>query len=285
MANLELVRKKNLSTFRRLAIGTWKTAYDPSVYGTVEVRMDRAVKYIEDYREKTGAHLTVSHLVARAVAAALKKMPDANAILRFNRIYLRKKIAVFLQVAIVDEEKDKIDLSGVTLYDVDQKSLADIANEMDEKVEAVRKGTDKALEKSRRSFHYIPLFFMNFVMKLVAFLAFTLNLHLRFLNLPKDPFGSVMVTNVGSLGLDTAYVPIVPYSRVPILLALGKVRDVPVVEDGEVGIGQVMKINATFDHRFIDGVHAAIMSKVLHAWLEDPETHFGPREGGEAEAD
>ena len=35
-----------------------------------------------------------------------------------------------------------------------------------------------------------------------------------------------------------------------------------------------MKVNVTFDHRFIDGVHAAAMAKTLRAWLEHPFEHF-----------
>ena len=275
MPNLELVRKKNLSTFRRIAIGTWKTSYDPSVYGTLEVPMENAVEYIDKYREKTGKHLTVSHLVAKAMAHIFEKMPDANAVLRFNQLYLRKTIGIFLQVSIVDEEKDNIDLSGVTLYDVEKRSLGNVVDDMNEKVQKVKKGTDKALEKSRKSFHYIPLLFIHYVLNLLSFLLVTLNINLTSFNLPKDPFGSIMITNVGSLGLDTAYVPLVPYSRVPILLALGAVKDAPVVRDGEIVVGKIMSVNATFDHRFIDGVHAMIMSKYLKEWLENPEEHFG----------
>ena len=69
-----------------------------------------------------------------------------------------------------------------------------------------------------------------------------LNLDLRWAGIPSDPFGSVMITNVGSLGLDTAYVPLVPYSHVPILLALGAVKDSAVVEDGKVVAGKVMRV-------------------------------------------
>jgi len=38
----------------------------------------------------------------------------------------------------------------------------------------------------------------------------------------------------------------------------------------------VMKLNATFDHRFIDGWHAAVMSRTLREAMEDPESIFGP---------
>ncbi len=276
MPNVELVHKKDITLFRRLAIGTWRTAYDPSVYGTMQVHMERATAYIEAFRKKTGVRLTVSHLVARAAAEALKKMPDANALLRFNRVYLRKRIGVFFQVVLREEETGKLDLSGATLFDVEKKSLAEIVTEMEEKVKAVRKGTDKALEKSRRSFQFVPLILMNYILRLVSFLAYTLNLDLSSFGMPKDPFGSIMITNIGVLGLEAAYVPIVPYSRVPILLALGAVKQVPAVVDGVVRVVKVMDINATFDHRIMEGAQAAQMAAVIRAWMEDPEAHFGP---------
>ena len=84
----------------------------------------------------------------------------------------------------------------------------------------------------------------------------------------------MMITNVGSLGLDTAYVPLVPYSRVPILLALGNVREMPVVREGKLAVGKVMKVNATFDHRFIDGFHASVLSRVVREWFEHPYQRF-----------
>ena len=274
MPNLELERKKDLSIFRKIAIGTWSTSYNPQVYGTVEVKMDKTMDYIEAYRKATGKHLTVTHMMARVVAETLKKMPDANAILRFNHIYRRKKIGIFMQVVLEDEGQDKIDLSGVTIYDVDKMTVTDIVNEVEKKVESVRKHKDPNLEKSRNLFHFIPHFMLNFFLKLISFLSLTLNLDLSFLGLPKDPFGSIMITNIGTLGLDMAYAPLVPYSKVPMVIATGAVKEQPVVENGEIVIRKMMKINATFDHRFIDGYHAAVMSKTLRDWLENPFDKF-----------
>jgi pyruvate dehydrogenase E2 component (dihydrolipoamide acetyltransferase) len=274
MPNLELVRKDDVSSFRKIAIGTWQTAYDPSVYGTMTIRMDESVKYMQRFREKTGRRLTVSHMMAKVAAMALKEMPDANAILRWNRVYLRKRIGVFFQVVMTDEGSDKVDLSGATLYEVENKSLVEICDEFEKKVAAVRERKDPALEKTRSTFLSIPYFLLNRVLKLISFLSYTLNLDLRWAGIPSDPFGSIMITNIGSLGLDVAYVPLVPYSRVPILLAVGAIKDEPVVSDGKVVPGKIMRINATFDHRFIDGFHAAQMSKIVRKWLEDPFEHF-----------
>lgn len=274
MPNLDLVPKKDLSSFRRIAIGTWQTAYDPSVYGSLTLPMDEAMKFLDAYREKTGRRLTLSHMMAKAVAAVLEDLPDANAILRWNRIYLRKTIGVFFQVAMKDQETGEIDLSGSTIHDANEKTLVEIFDTFKAQVEKVRSGKDKELEGTRQTFKSIPYFLLNLFLNTLGFLAFTLNLDLRKLGMPKDPFGSVMVTNIGSLGLEEAYVPLVPYSRVPLLIAMGEVKEEPIVVDGAVTVGSVMRVFATFDHRILDGSHAAKMVKTLRAWFEDPFAHF-----------
>ncbi len=276
MPNLRLTPKHNLSSFRRIAIGTWKTTFDPQVYGSVSLGMDRAVQYLEAFRQRTGKRLTLSHMMAKAVSQVLAETPDANAIMRWNRIYLRQDVGVFFQVAMEDPKTGEIDLSGATIFDAHKKTLAQIVDEFDERVSVVRKGKDKQLEGTRSMFKKIPFALLNSLLSLIGFLSYTLNLDLRFLGIPKDPFGSAMITNIGSLGLEEAYAPLVPYSRVPIVVAMGAVVDAPVVDNGAVRIGKVMRLCATFDHRVLDGSHAARMVKVVRKCFEDPEAAFGP---------
>lgn len=276
MPNLDLTLKKDLSTFRRIAIGSWRTTFDPSVYGTMEIRMDKALEYIEAFRAASGKRLTITHMVAKAIASALAACPDANAILRFNRIYLRNGISTSLLVVLTDEGSDRVDLSAVNIQDIDKKSIEAIVDEVEERLELVRSRKDPQLEKGRSIFKRMPLFLMNRILDALAFVIFTLNLDPKWVGLPRDPFGSVVISNVGSLALDIAYVPLVPYTRVPIFVAIGTVQERPVVEDGQIVVGHVMNVCATFDHRFIDGFHASVMARTLHRMLEDPFTEFGP---------
>ncbi|MFO0686844.1 MAG: 2-oxo acid dehydrogenase subunit E2 [Sandaracinus sp.] len=275
MPNLRLKQKTNLSSFRRIAIGTWRTAYDPTVYGTLALRADKVLAYVDAIRQRTGKRVTLSHLMAKAVAITLSEMPDANAILRRNRIYLREDIGVFFQVALEDDETGEIDLSGATIFDAQKKSLADIVTEFEGKVGAVKKKQDKQLEGTRSLFKRIPYRLLNWVLDVMGYLSFELNLDLRWAGIPSDPFGSAMVTNIGSLGLEEAYVPLVPYSHVPLLIALGAVKEEPVVEGGEIRVGKVLRAFATFDHRVLDGMHAAKMSKTLKRIFDDPEKELG----------
>lgn len=278
MPNVDAVRKTDISPFRKIAIGTWQTAYDPSIYGSMKIRMDRAMRYIDDFRAATGKRITVTHLVAKAIAMALARCPDANAILRWNKIYLRRSIDLSLLV-VIDKQGDdtgKVDLSAVKVEGADRLSLAEMADKVEAHVAKVRARQDKALESTRQSMQLIPFWFINRFLKLLSFFMYTLNMDLRWAGLPKDAFGSAMITNIGSLGLDLGYVPLVPYSRCPILAAPGVVRDEPVVEDGKIVPGKMMDLAATFDHRIIDGAHAAVMAKVIRKMFDDPYTQFDP---------
>ena len=276
MGHLELTKKDQVSSFRKLAIGTWRIAYDPSVYGTLTVRMDKAMDYIEAFRKHTGKRLTVTHLVTKACAEALRRCPDANAILRFNKIYLRKQITLSVLVVQADQGDGKVDLTAARITDAEQKSLKQLAAEMQEIIDKVRQRKDLALEKGKGTVGMIPFMFMNMFLKILGFLMYTLNLDLSSFGMPKDAFGGVTITNVGSLGLDVAYVPLVPYTNTPIFIAPGAVMDMPVVEDGKVIPGKVMNLNASFDHRFIDGFHAGVLAKTVREMMENPFEKFDP---------
>ncbi|AGC46790.1 2-oxo acid dehydrogenase acyltransferase catalytic subunit [Myxococcus stipitatus DSM 14675] len=267
MAHLELRPKLRVSSFRKLAVGSWETAYDPTVYGTLTVRMDRALAYMEAFRRSTGLELTVTHLVLKALAQALRRCPDANAVLRFHRIYLRQRITVS---ALLRTDGGPGEWAPVRVEDADQKGLRDIVQVL----EAGRGAS--ATPRVGRWLEWIPTPLVGLFTRCVSFLAVTLNLDLGRFGLPRDAFGAAIVTDVGALGLDGAYLPLVPFTRVPVFLAPGAVRDTPVVEDGRVVVGKVMSLNASIDHRFIDGFHAGVLATALKELLEDPEAAFGP---------
>ncbi|MCC6748193.1 MAG: 2-oxo acid dehydrogenase subunit E2 [Deltaproteobacteria bacterium] len=274
MPNIDLEAQDRVSAFRRVAIGTWRTTHDPQIYGGLTLRMEEALRYIEAFREATGKRLTVTHLVGKAVAMALAEVPGANVLLRFNRPYRRRRVHVFFSVMLPKGDGGDADLSGVRLEDVDRKSLVELVDELDTHLLRVRSGKDEVLERSRSAFSRIPYPLLNAAIDFISLACYGLNLDLSRLGIPNDPFGSVVVTNIGSLGLDEGYAPLIPYCRAPILVAVGAVGDTPVVQNGKVRPAKTMRVQATLDHRLIDGAHAAALARVLRAWLEQPFQHF-----------
>ena len=259
---------------RRLTLGAHKSPRDPSAYASLEVRMERALAYMEAFRSRSGQRLTVTHLVAKAAADALRRYPEANVLLRWNRPWLRKHVSVCVLV-VQPEHLGRVDLTTATVHEADTLSLQGFAAELEERVRRVRERRDAVIERGKRRSSLVPGLVMNAVLRLLSFVWFTLNVDLRWVGMPKDPFGSVAVSNVGSLGLERAYLAMVPYTRVAFYLAPGAVREVPVLEGEALVPGKVMSLSCTFDARLID---PELATRVLHhisAALEDPEASWG----------
>jgi pyruvate dehydrogenase E2 component (dihydrolipoamide acetyltransferase) len=270
--NVDLGPALKLSSWRKVAIGTWRSAGDPSVYGILDLEAGPALAFLEKLRRESGAHVTITHLVGKAVAETIRRHPAVNCILRFGRLYPRRSIDIFYQVATDDAGED---LSGMTVRQADSKSLRAIGDEMAERVRKIKAREDRSFTRMKATFGLLPGFLASAILTLSGFVMYALNLWTPLFGSPRDPFGSAMITNVGSLGLETAFAPLVPYSRVPLLIAVGAVRDSAIVRDGQVVAAPVLRLCATFDHRLIDGVHAGHMSRTLKKIFADPERELG----------
>lgn len=276
MGKIALTKVNDVPVFRKVAMGTWSTVGDPSVYGVVEIDMTNAIKFMHEQQEKYNIKLSPLHLVAKAAAHVLVYRPEINGIISMSRIYQRKNVDIFFQInvpGIGDDSVKKATLSGFTLRNVDKLSIKDIAMKLSEKANEIRQGKDE-LKQSQNLIKILPWWLVKHMLNFVSFLNYDLNLNLKFLGIPGDPFGSIMITNVGSLGIDMAWAPLVPYSRVPLLLTVGSIQDTPWVVDGKVEVRPIMKIGVTFDHRLVDGVHAAAMARHFKRSFAEPEKHL-----------
>jgi pyruvate dehydrogenase E2 component (dihydrolipoamide acetyltransferase) len=80
--------------------------------------------------------------------------------------------------------------------------------------------------------------------------------------------GTITITNVGVFGVDGG-TPILNPGETAIL-ALGAVRDMPWVVDGEVTVRKVSQLSLSFDHRIVDGQLGSQFLSDLAAVLTDP---------------
>jgi pyruvate/2-oxoglutarate dehydrogenase complex dihydrolipoamide acyltransferase (E2) component len=265
--NVKLGAALEVSPWRKISFGSWRPTGDSSVNAIVELDANPALDYMEKLRAETGARVTISHLVARAVAEMIRRHPEINCILRFGKLYPRRDVDVFLHVA--SDEKGE-DLSGLVIRGADRKAVPEIAREMDARVEKIRKRQDSTFVKVKGLIGRLPGLLSRLTLDLSSFIMYSLNLWHPVLGAPRDAFGSVMITNIGALDLEMAFVPIAPYTRIPLVFAVGAVKEKPVVQGGAVVPGRVLTLCATFDHRIIDGMHGSHMVKTLRKIFADP---------------
>lgn len=273
MGKVALTKVTQAPVFRKIALGSWNTVGDPTVYGMLEIDMTSSLRFIEEMNRIHNVKITPVHMVGKALASVMKMRPEINGMIRLGRLYQRKNIDMFYQVNVPGEGPDgvkKASLAGVVVRNADQLSVVEIAQQLKDKSHKIRIGQDKEAGKGIETMRKVPWRLIKFVLNMTSFLTYDLNLNLSKFGIPSDPFGSAMITNVGSLGVDIAWAPLVPYSRSPLLLTVGCVKECPWVVNGKVEVRPIMKIGVTFDHRFMDGVHAAAMSRHFQEFFENP---------------
>ena len=259
-----------LSSWRRLALHAWPAPRDSTVYSTLQIDMTEAQPFLERLRRESGVRVTPTHLVAKAIATALQRYPESNAIIRRRWVYQRESVDVFIQV-VSDEGED---LSGIKVANADQKSVVEIARELTERAERIRAHRDPELERTKGMLDRVPNFLLGAMMKLTEFATHGLGLDLTRFGLKPDPFGTAMVSNIGTFGIDWALAPLVPFSRCAIVLLVGTVQPRPLVVDGQVMARPVLIVGVTFDHRLLDGAQSARLAKVVCDVIAHPTAHL-----------
>lgn len=86
---------------------------------------------------------------------------------------------------------------------------------------------------------------------------------------PQDWEGNTFtISNLGMFGIEAFTAIINPPDAC--ILAVGAVRECPVVRDGQLGIGQRMTVTLSCDHRVVDGATGAAFLQSLSLMLRDP---------------
>lgn len=80
--------------------------------------------------------------------------------------------------------------------------------------------------------------------------------------------GTFTISNLGMFDVDEFIAVINPPQAA--ILAIGSVAETPVVRNGKVAVGQVMKVTLSADHRALDGAQVATFLQSLKKYLEQP---------------
>jgi pyruvate dehydrogenase E2 component (dihydrolipoamide acetyltransferase) len=178
------------------------------------------------HAEAQGVKLTYLPFIVKACVAALKRHPILNSALDESTSELVYRRYYNIGVAAATEAG----LIVPVVKDADQKSLLDIARDIDRVAVDARTGKLKA----------------------------------------EDLTGSTFtITSLGAQGGLFA-TPILNFPEVGIL-GVHRMKERPIVRDGQIVIGDVMLLSLSFDHRIVDGHVGAAFAYEVIGYLEDPD--------------
>jgi len=253
------------SVRRKIAVATWRPSRDGRLYSRLALDATALVAHIERLRAETGVKVTVTHAVGKAVALAVRAVPEVHARIVLGRIVAFPSCDVSFPVDV----EGGVDLGPMKVRDTDRKSVVEIARELEAGAARLRARQDSDFATSNRLVEVLPAVTLRPLLAMASLINGGFGR--RAFGQPGFPLGSACVTSVATFGLDEGYVAPVPFARVPLYILVGPVRDAAVVIDGTLAVRPQLVLTATSDHRLVDGAHAGRIAVVLRDSLQDPQ--------------
>jgi pyruvate/2-oxoglutarate dehydrogenase complex dihydrolipoamide acyltransferase (E2) component len=254
------------TTWRKVASTVYKKPVDSKVFGGVEFDVTELEKYITQKR-KEGLKITLTHFFVLVLARAVKtEIPEFNTYIRRGKIVFRPSIDAGVSViqadgsmsSIIVPKADALDFSGLELY-------------MNTEILNSRKGSENGTMQSKNILARLPWPFRNWFFNIYKTLTINWGIYTPVLGVSANSFGSFMVTNIGSLGLDYGFPALLPTSNVSFVLVMGGIQKKPVVVNDEIVIRRMMSVTIVFDHRVADASHGAKLFKFIKQSIRHPE--------------
>ncbi|KAF1328737.1 Dihydrolipoyllysine-residue acetyltransferase component of pyruvate dehydrogenase complex, partial [Globisporangium splendens] len=256
----------NMSPRRKLMIASFGPPDSGMILGTLEIDVSKTQTYMAAKRQASGDHITMTHIVLRAMGVALSKAPGVNGHIVFGNYYPAPTVDISCLVA-VDGGKD---LGVSQLPSCDTMDLHAICAKLRSDASKLRSGNDQEQKDRNQLLNILPTYVIRPVTNLIGWLGGAVGIRIKPVGVEKYMFGACMVTSVGMLGLDLAFAPLTPYAQTPMLVTVGSIKDKAVVVDGAVAVRPILTITTTIDHRYVDGSEAARMANYVKQYVEDP---------------
>lgn len=200
----------------------------PHVTSGFEADATELVDLKERLDEKHDAHITYTALLVKAVVPALKEFPLVNASVDMEAGEITKYQSYNVGVATHTDDG----LIVPVVKDADEKSLVEVAEELNATVEAARE---------------------------------------REISPADLQGGTFTITNTGSHGGHGTFgTPIIRHPEAGIM-GVGAIEEKPVAVDGELTVQERIGFSFSYDHRLVDGVTAGQFMEHVIEGIEDPD--------------
>ncbi len=252
--------------WRKVASAMYRKPRDSKIYGSVEIDVTMLEQFIVKKR-KEGIKTTLTQLITLIVGRSIAtEVPEMNAYIRRGKVIRRKQVDAMVSVLLKSDE-----MGSVKIENADQVTVSELSEIIAKKIKESRQGEENKAMQSKQVLSSLPWPFRNWVFNLYKKITIDWGLKVPGINLSSDSFGSYVISNIGTLGLDTGYAALLPSSNVSIVLIIGKVYKKPVVVNDQIVPRKILLLSATLDHRVVDGSHGGKLFRYIKYLIKNPE--------------
>jgi pyruvate/2-oxoglutarate dehydrogenase complex dihydrolipoamide acyltransferase (E2) component len=253
--------------WRITAAAIYTTPTDSRVYGTLDIDVTDAKQFLDEKRGR-GVKITMTHLATTVLARAVAfDVPEMNCFIRRGRVVGRERIDVMVPVAIGGGEG----VSAILIKDAHARTVTSIAEEIRTRAEENRSGTESKTVQNKYLLNRVPWPLRRPVFRFLKWITVDMGIKIKSLGLSADSFGSFVVSDIGSFGLNTGMTSLMPAAKIPAVIVLGKIEEKPVVRNGQIEIRTILPLTGTFDHRIVDGLQIGKLARGIKRNFRKPE--------------
>ena len=231
--------------------------------------IDRTEKYIRQKREEGLKGFGMMHIFIASYIRTASQYPAINRFVSGQRIYARNNIEVVLTVK--HEMSTESGETTIKAYFEPTDTAEDVYRKMNEKIDEVKgDAEDNGTEKAAAIFGKLPRLLLRFVIGLIKLLDYFGKVPQAMLAV--SPFhGSMIITNLGSLGIKPIYHHIYNFGNLPVFIAFGtKRKENELQPDGSIETRRYMDFKVNMDERICDGFYAAKALKLMKRVMSNP---------------
>lgn len=284
------IRTQSMSTQRRRRIGDRKDGYrlrtispmnyvvpyimkrrsDSLNYFSDKINMATIDQYIRSKKAEGLTNFGMLHVLLAGYVRMVATRPGINRFVSGQKIYHRHKIEVVMAV------KKELSLNSPDTMIKVEFEPTDTAKDVYEKfnakvIENQNVSSDSNFDKVANLLHYIPGFILRGAIGFINFLDYHGHLPQFLMNV--SPFhGSMIITSMGSLGIQPIYHHLYDFGNLPLFISYGaKYYQNELDEHGEIHRVCYVDLKIVTDERICDGYYYASAFKSLKKLLKNPD--------------
>ena len=212
---------------------------------------------------------TFFQLIVTALIKTVTLRPKMNRFIANKNIYQRNEVSASFVIKKQFEDESKEGLAFI--HATDNTTLDEVHGEIYRQVTSCRGGKQDSTSDAMDMFKRMPRFLSKALINIICILD-------RHGKVPRslietDPYySSIVLTNLGSIGMHSGYHHLTNWGTNSLFAAIGEKKERPFYDDdGTAHMRQSVDIGITIDERLADGYYYSKTVKLLKYLLENPK--------------
>lgn len=232
------------------------------------IEISETDRWLRAKRQEGYKGLGMLHLFIAAYIRVISQLPGLNRFVAGQKIYARNEILINMMVKRGITTDSEETCAKVVFEPTD--TIYDVYRKMNDAVEEIRASDDSGTEKVAGALMKIPGLFLKFAVWVLKIMDYFDLIPMSLLR--ASPFhGSMIVTDLGSLGIPPIYHHIYNFGNLPVFLAFGAKRRVMELDrHGNPVERKYVDYKIVCDERIVDGAYYAAAFKFMKYYLKNP---------------